>query len=210
VRLTWGNLCRVLPDLETLGGLAAYAFLAVLVFVESGLLVGFFLPGDTVLFAAGLYSADPASALSLPLLVAVVLVAAIAGDAVGYAFGRRVGPAVLRRRNGRVLNPRNLARAQAFYDRYGVFAVVAARWIPWVRTFTPILAGASGMRYGQFLVANVVGAVTWGGTLLVLGHVAARAPGVRSGAAGIGAAVVVVACVLAGIRAFRGRSAARR
>jgi len=79
-----------------------------------------------------------------------------------------------------------------------------------VRTFTPILAGASGMRYGQFLVANVVGAVTWGGTLLVLGHVAARAPGVRSGAAGIGAAVVVVACVLAGIRAFRGRSAARR
>ncbi len=206
----WGNLWPVLPDLETLDALAAYTFLAALVFVESGLLVGFFLPGDTVLFAAGLYSADPASGLSLPLLVVVVLVAAIAGDAVGYAFGRRVGPAALRRREGRVLNARNLARAQAFSDRYGVFAVVAARWIPWVRTFTPILAGASGMPYGRFLVANVVGAVSWGGTLLTLGQVSARAPGVRSGAAGIGAAVLVLACVHAGTRAFRQRSAGRR
>ncbi len=142
-------------DLASLSAGAAYAVIVALVFCESGILLGFFLPGDTVLFAAGLLSART---LSLPLLIALVLVAAVSGDAVGYATGRRAGPSVFEQREGRVLNPQTLERARNFYASSGPLAVVAARWIPWVRTFTPLLAGAAKMRYGRFLAANVVGA----------------------------------------------------
>lgn len=200
----------MLPALDTLGALAVYALVGALVFAESGLLVGFFLPGDTVLFAAGLYSADPASGVSVVVLAVLVAVCAVAGDTVGFWFGRKAGPPLLRRKDGRVLNQRNLTRAQAFYERFGVFAVVGARWIPWVRTFAPILAGVARMPYGRFLAANVFGALTWGCGLVVLGRVAANAPGVRSGATGLGLGVVAVSFVGAAVHAYRQRSAARR
>ena len=174
-----------MPELAELSAIAVYVVLAAIVFAESGILLGFFLPGDTLLFAAGLLSGDPDAGLSLPILIAVVLVAAVSGDAVGYWFGAKAGPPLLERRDGRVLNPRTLARAQRFYDRYGVFAVVAARWIPWVRTLTPILAGAAGMPYRRFLPANVVGAVCWGAGLLSLGHLAASTPGLQHAAAAV-------------------------
>jgi len=133
------------PDLASLSTGAAYALLAALVFCESGILLGFFLPGDTVLFAAGLLSV---TTLSFPLLITLVLVAAISGDAVGYATGRKAGPSVFEQRQGRVLNPQTLEQARRFYSSYGPLAVVVARWIPWVRTFTPLLAGAAGCRTG--------------------------------------------------------------
>jgi len=199
----------VLPDLQTLGAPGVYALMAALVFAESGLLVGFFLPGDTVLFAAGLWSADAASGLSLPVLVAVVLVAAITGDAVGYAYGRAGGAALLRRR-GRVLTAHNVARAQAFADRYGALAVVAARWVPWVRVFVPVLAGVARMPYGRFLVANITGALTWGAGLVVLGHLAASTPGLAPGAAALAGAVVAGSLGWAVLRLYRQRSARRR
>lgn len=199
----------MLPDLDTLSALALYAFVGGLVFVESGLLVGFFLPGDTVLFAAGLYAADPRSGASVAVLATVVLVAAVTGDAVGYWFGRRTGPALLRR-EGRVLNRENLARAQRFYDRYGVLAIVAARWIPWVRVFAPVLAGVAGMPYGRFLAANVVGAVTWGVGLVVLGYYAASVPALKGSAIAVGITVTVLSLVAAAVRAYRERSARRR
>jgi len=199
----------VLPDLETLSALALYGFVGALVFVESGLLVGFFLPGDTVLFAAGLYTADPRSGASVGVLAAVVLVAAVAGDAVGYWFGRRTGPTLLRR-DGRVLNRTNLTKAQRFYDRYGVLAIVAARWIPWVRVFAPVLAGVAGMPYGRFLAANVLGAVTWGVGLVVLGYYAASLPGLRNGAIAVGITVTVLSLTVAAVRAYRERSGRRR
>ncbi len=199
----------MLPDLETLSALALYGFVGALVFVESGLLIGFFLPGDTVLFAAGLYAADPRSGASVAVLATVVLVAAVTGDAVGYWFGRRTGPALLRR-EGRVLNRANLDKAQRFYDRYGVLAIVAARWIPWVRVFAPVLAGVAGMPYGRFLVANVVGAVTWGVGLVVLGYYAASVPGLRSSAIAVGLTVAVLSLVVALVRAYREHSGRRR
>ena len=157
-----------MPDLESLSSGAAYALLAALIFAESGLLLGFFLPGDTVLFGAGLLS-GPGGPLSLPVLLALVLPAAIIGDLVGYWTGRKAGPAAFRRQ-GRLLNPKALARAEAFYARYGTFAVVGCRWIPWVRTFVPILAGTAAMPLRLFVLADVVGAVLWGGGLLVVGH----------------------------------------
>ena len=162
-----------MPDLAELSAVAVYVFLAALVFAESGILLGFFLPGDTVLLAAGVLSAEPESHLSLPLLIAVVLVAAVSGDAVGYWFGARAGLPLIEKRGDRAT--KHLARAQRFYDRYGVLAVISARWVPWLRTFTPILAGVARMPYSRFLPANAIGAVCWGAGLLVLGHLAGRA-----------------------------------
>jgi len=191
------------PDLASLSAGVAYAVIVALVFCESGILLGFFLPGDTVLFAAGLLSART---LSLPLLIAVVLVAAVSGDAVGYATGRKAGPSVFEQREGRVLNPQTLERARNFYASYGPLAVVAARWIPWVRTFTPLLAGAAKMRYGRFLTANVVGALTWGAGLLVLGRLAASTPWISSGAGYVAAAVVALSFVGGYVQYRRSRS----
>ena len=191
-----------MPDLADLSAVAVYAFLAALVFAESGILLGFFLPGDTILFAAGLLSADPDRNLSLPVLIAVVLVAAVAGDAVGYWLGARAGPPLLQGRDGRVLNATTLARAERFYAQYGVLAVVVARWIPWVRTLTPVLAGVARMPYRRFLPANVVGAVCWGAGLLTLGHLAASTPALKHSAVGI-AIAVVAASVVAGLVRIR-------
>src|SRR3990170_1256790 len=156
---------------------AVYAVVLGFVFVESGLLVGFFLPGDSILFGAGLVSAEPGSGVDLSLLVVGAFMAAVTGDSVGYATGSRLGRVWLERRvrAGR-LDVRHLRRAEAFYDRYGWWAVVAARWVPWVRTFTPVVAGASRMSYPRFLSANVVGALAWAVGLPVLGHVAASQP----------------------------------
>ncbi|MGH8970372.1 MAG: DedA family protein, partial [Actinomycetes bacterium] len=128
----------------------------------------------------------------LRVLLVGVLVAAVAGDSVGYAFGSRLGRPWLQRRvqRGR-FDVRHLDRADRFYGRYGWWAVVAARWVPWVRTFTPILAGTSRMAYPRFLSANVVGALGWGVGLLVLGYLAADLPVLRHLSYGVAAAVVV-------------------
>jgi len=184
-------------DLHGLSAASVYVVVLALVFVESGLLVGFFLPGDTVLFAAGLLTARAGSDVSLPVLATGVLLAAVAGDSVGYAFGSRLGRPwlVARVQRGR-LEPGHLVRAERFYARFGWFAVVAARWIPWVRTFTPILAGTARMPYARFLSANVVGALTWGVALVVLGYVSAANDGLRA------TSYVVAACFAAGSSAL--------
>lgn len=187
-----------LPGVGDLGALTAFALYLVLfglVFAESGLLIGFLLPGDTVLFAAGLLAADPGRGIRLPVLLAGVVTAAVSGDAVGYAFGRRAGRPLLDRRDGRVLNRANLARTQNFYDRYGAAAVVAARFIPWVRTFTPILAGVVRMPYPRFLAANLGGALVWGAGLLILGYLAASVPVLRHASLAVAAGVVALSSV---------------
>lgn len=199
-----------LGDLSGLAAPAVYLSLFVLVFVESGLLVGFFLPGDTVLFAAGLLAADPSHHLSVPVLVAVVLVAAVSGDALGYWLGHRYGRPYLSRRDNRVVNPQRLAAAEAFYQRWGPLAVVGARWIPWVRTLTPVLAGVSRMPYRRFLPANILGAVTWGAGLVLLGRLAAQVHWVRTGALAIGVGFAVLFTVPLVLRGLRQRRAHRR
>ena len=192
------------PDLASLTTGGVYLVLFALVFVESGLLVGFFLPGDTVLFAAGLLAAREGSGLSLPVLAIGVAIAAIAGDAVGYWTGRRLGRPWVERRAGRAA--RHLPRAEAFYQRWGVGAVVIARFIPWVRTFTPIVAGMAVMPYPRFLAANVLGALLWGSGLITLGYLAHSVPWLLYAAfavAGLSVAASVVAPVLARRRASR-------
>ena len=179
-----------LSDLQGLSAAAVYAVLFSLVFVESGLLVGFFLPGDSVLFTAGLLAAKPGSDLSLPVLAGGVFVAAVAGDAVGYWSGRRLGRPWLLRRAGRAAA--HVERAERFYEKYGWWAVVIARFIPWVRTFTPIVAGIGRMPYPRFLSANLVGAACWGSGLVALGYVGHSVPWVKWAAYAVAITAVLV------------------
>ncbi|SDQ87723.1 DedA family protein [Quadrisphaera sp. DSM 44207] len=192
------------PDLASLTAGALYAAVWSLVFVESGVLVAFWLPGDTVLFTAGLLTARPGSGVSLPLLAAGTAAAAVVGNAVGYWTGRHLGRPWLERRSARVQH--HLARAEAFYDRYGALALVCARFIPWARTFVPVLAGVSRMPYWRFTAANLLGAVVWGSGLIVLGYAAASVPWLRTAAyvvAGVAVASSVVVPVVARVRAAR-------
>lgn len=195
------------PDLAVMTAGAVYAVVWTLVFVESGLLFGFFLPGDTVLFTAGLVSAAPDSRISLPLLVSGTVVAAVAGDAVGYWCGRQLGRPWVLRKAGR--GARHLEKAEWFYDRYGWVAVVVCRFIPWVRTFTPIVAGMAQMTYPRFVSANITGALLWGAGLIALGNVAYEIAWVRNLAYVIAGVAVLASFVVPVAARLRARRAQR-
>ena len=151
--------------IETFG--TAGVFL--IVFAESGLLIGFFLPGDSLLFTAGLLSSQ--GVLTFPVVVVGCFLAAVAGDQVGYAFGARVGPALFRRPDSRVFKQEYVDKARQFFDRYGAKTVVLARFVPIVRTFAPILAGVGTMRYRIFVTYNVIGALLWAAGVTTLGYI---------------------------------------
>jgi len=195
------------PNLASLGALAVYAVVWGFLFAECGLLLGFLLPGDTILFGAGLLAASPRSDVNLVVLVLGAFVAAVAGNEVGYLTGRRYGRAWLEgRESGRALT--QLRRTEAFYDRYGWFSVVVARWIPWVRTFTPVVAGTAAMRRASFTSANVVGALTWAVALPMVGYVAYQLPVVRTIAFTVAGIFITVSLV--GLAVLLVRDAVRR
>jgi membrane-associated protein len=157
--------------IEVVGLIGIFA----IVFAESGLLVGFFLPGDSLLFTAGFLASAPSSvddSLHLPLgwLLLGCFVAAVTGDQVGYLFGRRVGPALFRRPDSRFFKQDNVDKAQGFFDRYGAKTIVLARFVPVVRTFAPIVAGVSRMNYRTFVTFNVVGGFAWSIGITLLGY----------------------------------------
>ena len=139
---------------------ASYLGIFGLLFAETGLLVGFILPGDSLLVTAGILAA--AGTLSLPLVITVSVAAAIIGDSVGYELGARVGPRLFRRPKSRLFNPKNVERAQTYFDRYGARTLVLARFIPVVRTFAPPVAGVAKMPYRRFLTFNALGGALWG------------------------------------------------
>ena len=196
--------------LASLGSVTLLLVVWGIVFVESGLLVGFFLPGDSVLFAAGLLAGDPRTGVPVWLLAFGVVFAAVTGDAVGYTIGRRGGRPLLERREGKLLGPGALRRAEAFYERWGWWSIVIARWIPWIRTFCPVLAGAARMPYPRFLSANLVGALVWGAGLVFLGYAAASLPGVRNAAIAVGLTVATLSTVPGVVRYLRHRRQARQ
>jgi membrane-associated protein len=151
--------------------------LAALVFAESGLLIGAFLPGDSLLFIAGFLTSsagvDVVGSHVLPPLAVVALVAfiaAVVGDQVGYIFGRRVGPYVFRRPDARVFKQQHVFTAQEFFERHGPKTIVLARFVPIVRTFAPVVAGTGRMPYRTFVTYNILGAFLWAVGLTVLGH----------------------------------------
>lgn len=140
------------------------------VFIECAIIIGMFLPGDSLLLAAGVILAQHDHELGAWALAAVATAVAVAGNQVGYLVGRRTGARLLARKDGRILNRANLQRARDFLDRWGFWSVVVARWLPWVRTLAPMIAGAAGMNNRRFIIANAVGAVTWVPILITLGY----------------------------------------
>lgn len=150
-----------------------------IVFAESGLFFGFFLPGDSLLFTAGIFASQ--GYLSLPLLLVGVPIAAIVGDSVGYWFGKKVGPAIFSRDDSFFFSTQHIARTRLFYEKYGPKAVVLARFVPVVRTFTPILAGIGQMHYPLFLRYNIIGGLLWGVGVTLIGYLLGNTfPGIES------------------------------
>ena len=161
-------------DPENLVDKGGLVLIFAIIFAESGLLIGFFLPGDSLLFTAGFFASGPSSvdeALHLPLgwLLLGCFLAAVAGDQVGYVFGNRVGPALFKRPDSRFFKQENVAKAQAFFDKHGAKTIVLARFVPIVRTFTPVIAGVSKMKYRTFVTFNVVGGLLWAVGVTLLG-----------------------------------------
>jgi membrane-associated protein len=145
-----------------------YIGLFLIVFAETGLAIGFFLPGDSLLVVAGLFAA--AGKLNLWIMMVTLFVAAVVGDAVGYYSGKKVGQAIFTRPKSRFFNPKHLKRAHEFYERHGGKTIILARFVPIVRTFAPIVAGAADMRYRDFFVYNVVGGFLWVTSMLLTGY----------------------------------------
>ncbi|GAA2702850.1 DedA family protein [Micromonospora olivasterospora] len=177
-----------------------------IVFAESGVLIGLFLPGDSLLFTAGLLVAD-GRYLHQPLWLVCLLVAvaAVVGDQVGYLFGKRVGPSLFRRPNSRLFKQENVHRANAFFARYGARSIVLARFVPVVRTFTPVIAGVSRMHYRTFVTYNIIGGVLWGTGVTVLGYFLGQISFVKTNIELILIAIVLISVVPIGIQFLRSR-----
>jgi membrane-associated protein len=186
-----------------------YAVLFAIVFTETGLLVGLFLPGDSLLVIAGLVAA--AGGLNVWALMGLLTIAAVAGDSTGYAIGHRAGPILFRREQSLVFNPRHLVRTRDFYARYGAKTIVIARFVPIIRTFAPVVAGIGQMEYRRFLFYNVAGGLGWVILMTSAGYLLGRAiPNVGSYVhivAGVVIVLSVVPIVTEVVRERRRRSA---
>lgn len=155
-------------DLVSLIKTAGYAGLFAIVFAESGLFIGFFLPGDSLLFTAGFLSSQ--GFLNIWILMALTFLGAVLGDNFGYAFGARVGPAIFKKEDSLLFHKGHLERARIFYEKNGPVTLVLARFLPVVRTFAPILAGVGKMKYSTFFFYNVLGGALWAVGLSWLGY----------------------------------------
>ncbi len=165
-------------QLSSLAPFIFYIVVAAIVFIETGILFGFFLPGDSVLFSAGLVAAAHGD-INIVILVSAIFLAAFFGDQVGFVIGRVVGRPYLDKRQSPRMQ-RMIVNAEDFYEKTGWWAVVAARFFPWIRTFVPPIAGAAKMNYYKFLSANALGALLWGVGITLAGFYAATLPWVKS------------------------------
>ncbi len=186
--------------------------LVVIIFAESGLLIGFFLPGDSLLFIGGfLSSASGGHRLpNLLIVLPLLFVAAVAGDQVGYAFGNRAGPALFRRPDSRFFKQQHLEKAHMFFARYGPKTILLARFVPIVRTFAPIVAGAGSMKYRTFVIYNVIGGLLWSVGVTTLGYFLGEVKWVRNNIEISLVAIVALSLTPVVIEVLRHRRAARR
>ncbi|MDP3685273.1 MAG: VTT domain-containing protein [bacterium] len=155
-------------DLREILELVGYAGVFAIVFAESGLLLGFFLPGDSLLFTAGFLASQEVFRI-VPLIL-LCFVAAVSGDSVGYAFGHRIGRKIFTKQDSLLFHREHLHRAERFYAKHGGKTLVLARFLPVIRTFVPILAGVGAMRYARFLAYNILGGFLWAVGLTLLGY----------------------------------------
>jgi len=166
------RILHTLTDVEGMIRWGGYAGLAAIIFSETGLMVGFFLPGDSLLVAAGLFAAR--GTLNLFVLWALLVPMAILGNSTGYAIGRKLGRKLFARKSSRLFNHRHLVRTQLFYEQHGGKAVSFAQFLPIFRTFTPVVAGIATMRYRRFVAFNVLGAICWVLSMTVVGYALGR------------------------------------
>ena len=180
-------------QLSTLAPFFFYILVGVIIFVETGILLGFFFPGDSILFSAGLVAAAHGN-INIVILVTVIFLAAFFGDQVGFVIGRVYGRPYLEKRDSKRIQSM-IAHADRFYEQTGWWAVVTARFFPWIRTFVPPIAGASRMNYYQFLSANALGALLWGVGITLAGFYAATLPWVKSSSYAIAAFFITASIV---------------
>ncbi len=189
-------------DLIKLIQAGGYLGLAAIIFAESGLFFGFFLPGDSLLLTAGLLAAH--GDLRLPVLLLVLPPAAVLGDNVGYWFGKKVGPSIFNRPKSLLFRPKNLLAAKAFYERHGGKTIMLARFMPFIRTFAPIVAGAAEMHYPRFFGFNVMGGLLWAAGVTLAGYFLGSAiPNIDRYFLVIVAAVIFISALPALIHAWK-------
>jgi len=189
-------------------GVWVYALLFAIIFVETGVVVMPFLPGDSLLFVCGALAAI--GGLSLPLLIVLLIIAAVLGDAVNYSIGRRVGPKVWSWENSRFFNRAAFERTNQFYEKHGAITIIVARFMPFIRTFAPFVAGVAHMSYPKFALYNIVGGVVWVVSLTVLGYLIGNLPWVREHFSWVALALIVVPALPAVIEMLRHTVFARR
>lgn len=166
-----------LTDAETLVRVGGLTAMTAIIFAETGLLIGFFLPGDSLMVTAGVFAAT--GHLNLLHLNLCLMAAAIVGDTVGYWFGRKAGPALFNRPKSLFFNPDHLRRAHDFYEKHGGKTIVIARFMPIVRTFAPVVAGMGAMQYRRFVAFNVFGGIFWVLSMTLIGYFLGQIPGVK-------------------------------
>ena len=190
-------------QLSSLAPFLIYLVIGAIIFFETGILFGFFLPGDSILFSAGLVAAAHDD-VNIVILVSVIFIAAFFGDQVGFVLGRLVGRPYLDRHDSPRMKSM-VARSERFYEQTGWWAVVAARFFPWIRTFVPPIAGASRMNYYKFLSANALGALLWGVGITLAGYYAATLPWVKTWSYAIAAFFICASLVSALVNSLRHR-----
>jgi membrane-associated protein len=196
-----------LPALVQWGG---YVGLTAIIFAETGLLIGFFLPGDSLMVTAGLLCSQPGFGLNVWVLGCLLTVAGIVGDTVGYSIGRATGPRIFTRENSLLFNRKHLLRAHAFYEKHGGKTIVIARFMPIIRTFAPVVAGVGGMKYSTFLAFNVVGGVAWVWSMLMIGYLLGSVvPGIAQHIDKIIVVVIFLSVLPAIVAWWRSRSTER-
>jgi membrane-associated protein len=177
------TIAVILPQLPTLKEVViwgGYAGLAFIIFAETGLLVGFFLPGDSLLVTAGLYAAAT-GALDPLLLIVILSMAGIIGDATGYLIGLKAGQSLYQKEQSRFFRRDHLLKTKAFYEKYGGITIVLARFMPFARTFAPVVAGVAEMKYRRFAVFNITGGVSWIASMVLIGYYLGQLiPGIES------------------------------
>ncbi len=195
---------RLIALLSTVfGGWLGYLLLFGIVFAETGLLVGFFLPGDSLLFTVGVVAG--AGELNIVLINLVLMIAAIAGDTVGYLLGRKAGPHIFNRPDSRFFRREHLLRTKEFYDRYGGKTIIYARFIPIIRTFAPFVAGVAEMNYFRFISFNVFGGIGWVFLMTMLGYTLGNVPFVRRYFDKVILLIIVVSLLPAVLEAWKSR-----
>jgi membrane-associated protein len=182
-----------------------YAILVAIVFCETGLVVTPFLPGDSLLFAAGAVAA--LGSLDVTLMAALLVVAAVVGDTVNYHIGQRLGPRVMRSETSRLFNRAHLLRTQRFFERHGGKTIIIARFVPIVRTFAPFVAGAGAMRYPRFIAFNVIGGVSWVALFVTAGYLFGNLPMVRKNFTLVIFAIIVVSVLPGLVEYYKARRA---